>query len=80
VLKVVAGPAASLAVTAPAGVTAGMRFGFSVRARDAWNNTATGYRGTVAFSSSGSISGGAVTAGGGGRAGGGEPRSRREQA
>src|SRR5206468_1762729 len=41
------------AVAAPASVSAGSGFSFTVTAQDAFNNTATGYAGTVAFSRSG---------------------------
>jgi hypothetical protein len=45
------GPATHLAVTVPAGATAGIAFGVTVIALDANDNTATGYTGTVHFSS-----------------------------
>lgn len=47
-----AGPATHFAVSAPASVTAGVAFSFTVTALDAFNNTATGYSGTVHFTSS----------------------------
>jgi hypothetical protein len=43
---------ASLTLTAPASVTAGINFNATVTARDAFNNVATGYTGTVHFTSS----------------------------
>ena len=46
--------AASLDVVAPASATAGVPFSVDVTARDAFNNVATGYLGTVAFSGGGS--------------------------
>ena len=47
------GPAAThFAVSAPASATAGTAFGFTVTALDQFNNTATGYHGTVHFTSS----------------------------
>jgi hypothetical protein len=45
-------PATHLSVTAPAAGTAGTAFNFVVTALDASNNTASGYSGTVHFSSS----------------------------
>lgn len=45
------GPATHLLVTAPATATSGLAFSFSVVAKDASNNTATGYTGTVHFTS-----------------------------
>jgi hypothetical protein len=47
-------PAAAdhLLVAAPAGVTAGTPFDVTVTAQDAFNNTASGYTGTVSFTSS----------------------------
>src|SRR5262249_23528140 len=39
-------------LTAPASATAGAAFNFTVTAQDAFNNTATGYAGTVQFTSS----------------------------
>ncbi len=44
--------AASLSLTAPAAATAGAAFDLTVTARDAFGNTATGYSGTVHFTSS----------------------------
>ena len=46
-----AAPAALLVVTAPLTATAGTAFNFTVRAIDVSNNTATGYTGTVHFTS-----------------------------
>ncbi len=46
-----AGPATYLAVSAPANATAGSAVSVSVTARDASNNTVTGYSGTVQFTS-----------------------------
>jgi subtilisin-like proprotein convertase family protein len=43
--------ASRLAVSAPTGATAGMPFSVTVTARDAYGNTATGYTGTVHFTS-----------------------------
>jgi probable HAF family extracellular repeat protein len=43
--------ATSFAVTVPAGATAGVPITITVTAKDAGNNTATGYTGTVTFSS-----------------------------
>ncbi|HLL06783.1 MAG TPA: Ig-like domain-containing protein [Myxococcaceae bacterium] len=51
-VAVSAGAAQSLAITAPASATAGSNFSVTVRALDAFNNVATGYRGTVQFASS----------------------------
>ncbi len=48
------GPAVSLEISAPASATAGTAFAVTVTARDAFNNVATGYLGTVAFSGGGS--------------------------
>src|SRR5205085_2354704 len=47
-------PAAAthFAVSTPSAATAGSAFGFTVTARDQFNNTATGYAGTVHFTSS----------------------------
>jgi hypothetical protein len=47
-----AGSATHFSVTAPANATAGSAFNFAVTALDQFNNTATGYAGTVHFSSS----------------------------
>ena len=49
--------ASHLVVTAPAGATAGAGFSFTVTAEDQFNNTATGYNGTVAFASTDSAAG-----------------------
>jgi len=46
------GPATHFSVTAPANVVSGDAFSFSVTALDSTNNVATGYTGTVHFSSS----------------------------
>lgn len=46
------GPASTFAVSAPASVFAGTPFTFTVTAMDAYGNVATGYSGTVHFSSS----------------------------
>jgi hypothetical protein len=46
------GAATHLAVGAPLDATAGSPFTVTVTAQDAYNNTATGYRGTVGFTSS----------------------------
>ena len=45
------GPATHLSVTAPGVATGGMAFSVTVTALDALNNTATGYTGTVQFTS-----------------------------
>src|SRR5205823_828717 len=42
-------------MTAPASATAGNTFSFTVTALDAFNNTATGYAGTVHFASSDAV-------------------------
>jgi CSLREA domain-containing protein len=52
VLTAVAGPATHFLISAPASVTAGSAFSFTVTALDQFNNTATGYAGTVHFTSS----------------------------
>jgi hypothetical protein len=57
-ITVSAGAATHLTVTAAATSTAGSAFSVTVTARDAAGNTATGYRGTVHFTTSG---GGATT-------------------
>ena len=44
--------ASTLAVTAPASVTTGVSFSVTVTAKDPYGNTATGYTGTVQFTSS----------------------------
>jgi streptogramin lyase len=49
--KVVAGAATHLLLSAPATATAGVAFTVTVTAQDAYGNTATGYRGTVHFTS-----------------------------
>jgi hypothetical protein len=46
-----AATASVLTVSAPANATVGVSFSVTVTARDAYGNTATGYRGTVAFAS-----------------------------
>jgi len=46
-----AGAATSLSVSAPAAAAAGTSFNFTVTALDAWSNLATGYSGTVHFTS-----------------------------
>ena len=46
------GLASKLSINAPSGVTAGVAFTFTVTALDAYGNVATGYTGTVQFSSS----------------------------
>jgi hypothetical protein len=46
------GPATHFTVSAPAAATAGTSFNFTITALDASNNTATGYNGTVHFTSS----------------------------
>jgi sugar lactone lactonase YvrE len=51
-ISVSAAAAAALVGTAPAGATAGSAFSFTIRALDAFGNQATGYTGTVHFSSS----------------------------
>jgi Bacterial Ig domain len=51
-ITVTAGTATHLVTTAPAAATAGTGFRFTVKAEDQFNNTATGYTGTVAFTSS----------------------------
>jgi hypothetical protein len=48
----VIGAATHLKVTAPASATAGTAFSVTVTAKDLYENTATGYTGTIAFSSS----------------------------
>jgi len=50
-INVGAGAAASLTVSAPGSATAGSAFNFTVTAKDAFGNTATGYAGTVHFTS-----------------------------
>jgi hypothetical protein len=51
-VTVVAAAASTLTLSAPGSVTAGTAFTFSVTALDAYGNRATGYRGTVHFTSS----------------------------
>jgi hypothetical protein len=51
-LIIVSGPASHLSVMAPPNATVGQAFHFSVTARDASNNVATGYSGTVHITSS----------------------------
>jgi hypothetical protein len=51
-VKVSAAAASRLVVSGPTAVTAGTAFTFTVRAVDAYGNTATGYRGKVHFTSS----------------------------
>ena len=50
-VAVSAGAAVNLALTAPATATAGSNFSVTVQARDAYGNVATGYTGTVQFTS-----------------------------
>ncbi len=50
-VTVAAGPATRFAVVAPGSATAGAAFAFTVTARDALDNTVTGYTGTVHFTS-----------------------------
>src|SRR5205085_2202034 len=51
-VAVSAAAATHFAVTTPAAATVGTAFNFTVTARDQFNNTATGYAGTVHFTSS----------------------------
>src|SRR5213078_392659 len=51
-IAVSAAAATHLTVSAPASATAGAAFTFTVTALDPFNNTATGYAGTVHFTSS----------------------------
>jgi hypothetical protein len=51
-VTVTAAAATHFAISAPASVTHGAAFSFTVTALDAYGNVATGYKGTVAFSSS----------------------------
>ena len=62
--SIVVGPAAAthFAVSAPANATAGQSFNFTVTAQDQFNNTATGYSGTVTFTKSDSGGGSSVPA------------------
>lgn len=46
------GPATHFKVVAPGGATAGIAFNFTVTAQDQFDNTVTGYGGTVSFTSS----------------------------
>ncbi|MEY2481541.1 MAG: hypothetical protein QOK24_69, partial [Verrucomicrobiota bacterium] len=57
-----AGSATHFALVTPASATAGSAFTFSVTALDQFNNTATGYTGTVHFTKSDSAAGSAVPA------------------
>ena len=50
-ITVLAGAASQLALSAPAGSTAGTPFSITVSARDSYNNAAAGYTGTVHFTS-----------------------------
>jgi predicted outer membrane repeat protein len=50
-MTVTPGMAAALVLTGPASATAGMPFAVTVTAYDGWGNLATGYTGTVSFSS-----------------------------
>src|SRR5438067_932084 len=51
-LPITAAEATHLMVSAPSSATAGSAFNFTVTAQDQFNNTATGYTGTVHFTSS----------------------------
>jgi uncharacterized repeat protein (TIGR01451 family) len=51
-ITVTALPATHFVVSAPASATAGQAFSFTVTALDQFNNTATGYTGTIHFTSS----------------------------
>src|SRR5262249_24167920 len=51
-VQISAAAVASLSLTAPAGSVAGTGVDFTVTARDSFGNTATGYAGTVHFTSS----------------------------
>ncbi len=51
-LAVTAGPATSFSISSPAGVTGGLAFTLTVTAKDAFDNTVTGYSGSVHFGSS----------------------------
>src|SRR5262249_12369322 len=51
-LTVTAGAGTHLAISAPSNATAGTAFNFTVTAQDQFNNTATGYSGTVHFTGS----------------------------
>src|SRR5207253_2816967 len=61
-VSVTAAAASHFAVSAPTSATAGSPFSVSVTGRDAFNNTATGYRGTVHFTTTDSGNGVAVPA------------------
>jgi hypothetical protein len=52
IVVVVGGPVDHLALNAPTIASAGTPFGFTLRAEDVYGNTASGYTGTVGFSSS----------------------------
>ncbi len=54
-IKVKAAKATTLSITAPANVTHGTAFNFTVTVLDAFGNVATGYTGTVHFSSSDTV-------------------------
>jgi hypothetical protein len=49
--NVTAGPASTLVLSAPSSATAGSAFSVTLTAQDAYGNTATGYTGTVHFTS-----------------------------
>jgi PKD repeat protein len=51
-ITVAPGAATQLSVSAPSGATAGQAFSITVTGQDAYGNTATGYTGTVHFTSS----------------------------
>src|SRR5262249_7499033 len=55
-ISVTAAAASHFVVTAPGSVSRGIGFNLTVQALDRFNNQATGYGGTVAFSSSDSLS------------------------
>jgi hypothetical protein len=59
-IVVVAAPATHFAVSAPGSATAGSAFSVTVTAEDQFNNTATGYSGTVHFTTTDSGSGTSV--------------------
>jgi hypothetical protein len=61
-IAVSAAAATHFSVSAPASATAGSPFGMTVTALDQFNNTATGYLGTVHFTKSDSGTGAAVPA------------------
>ena len=54
-INVIHGPTTNFLVVAPASAIAGVAFEFTVTARDAFGNTATGFTGNVAFASTGSV-------------------------